>query len=381
MLILRRKDINMALDPLKVQMMDKILSEDASRPSSLPSSPTSSPSSPVGTKDWGLLNWAIPANLAQDIGAGFRNFIEQPNLQKNIDIAQRQSEEAMKVQDPEARKQMLAQANQTFIPTGKTAQETGQQFTPEVQQNPLWRAATSAIQIASAPGNAKAILNIPKNIANIPQSVSNVSRTIKGAGEKLAETKVGSVLSKYGTLERTGTTMEKAAEKGADINWNKVADTAIEEAKNESEPVKKLLQKYIKMYEPPAITTGPTGPGGTITGSSKIGPPTMPSLQALKTRTSLGNKVYKEIKFGPFDLSQKLPEDEAKAVDILRRTLSNQLKTSAPDIQTPDKVYAFYKGVLRGDAPQWAKRIVVSTIAAKVASGPLRELIKPFIRN
>lgn len=190
--------------------------------------------------------------------------------------------------------------------------------------------------------------------------------------------------------------MEEAAKAGADINWNDLADTARAAAKNKTSSVQKALDKLIAEETPtgtgeiPALTSGaPTevtnapglnepstyGYNGPLreptplsnnTNPLNISDPNLSSSQGLDLRKSLGDRLPSNF----FEkLTSKVTPAEQDAINILRRTVSTELKKAAPGIKTPDRLYSLYSRA-KGDIPTWATRIILGE-ALKHAAGNL----------
>lgn len=225
------------------------------------------------------------------------------------------------------------------------------------------------------------------------------------------------MLSKAGAYKN----MAKAAENGADVDWNLIANKARDAAKNSAASTKNALEQLIAEETPatqmnvpePApgispevdqinpgnqsdgsvafkrmggVKPGQEGPPGYLkdvtpapstqsdyngplrsptpySGNSDIanmadGSTNISSPQLLQLRAALGKRLPSNF----FEkLTSKVPQAEQEATDILRRTVSQHLKTAAPGIKTPDKLYSMYaKGQ---DVPTWARRILIADAA------------------
>lgn len=226
-------------------------------------------------------------------------------------------------------------------------------------------------------------------------------------------------IPKFATTGSTYKQIESAANAGKDIDWQSIVDKAMSQAKGKSVSVQKALGNLIAEETPSGSATLPesaipSGPGandinqinntlksdtgalfkrttpadfssktaGDLTGLEDVskspqelpqitgplreptpygGPndvnisnPTISSSQALDLRKSLGSRLPQNF----FEnLNSRVTPQEQDAINILRRTVSGELKKAAPEISTPDQVYSFYKKI-HGDAPTWAKRII-----------------------
>lgn len=120
----------------------------------------------------GLLDTVLgPAvNIAQDVGTGIRNQMEQPNLQKESNIAQDLETRASLEQDPQRKKSMLQQATQLRTGVSNEAGDIGKSFSEDVNKGVIGRSLQGATAIAGAaeiPGGISGVVKGGGNLINI----------------------------------------------------------------------------------------------------------------------------------------------------------------------------------------------------------------------
>ena len=135
-----------------------------------------------------LLGGAI--NIAQDVGTGIRGAQTQPTLQKNELMAKQLEDQAYSAKDPQTKKLLLQQANQTRQSISQEAGDISKSFSPDVQQNPLLRSLFGASQIAGTaeiPALSRILAGAPKKLVTklFSQGKGNV---VRNEAIQLAET-------------------------------------------------------------------------------------------------------------------------------------------------------------------------------------------------
>jgi hypothetical protein len=175
-------------------------------------------------------------------------------------------------------------------------------------------------------------------------------------------------LGKQGGQKGAAAEMEAAAAKGADMNWEDISSQAQKAVENRSPQVQKAMNSLLVEQQPTPSTIGSNyGP--------TIGPQTLTSPGALDMRRNLASRLSKNV-FGQLNIPAT--NEEQQAANILRQVVTKNLKTAAPDIVNPDKLYSFYSK-MHGDAPTWAKRILAGYATDKLVGekigGPSRDLL------
>lgn len=271
----------------------------------------------------GLMGSAV--NTAQDVGVGIRNIMEQPNLKKNEQMASEYEKQAMATRDMVQRKSLLQQANQIRGGISNETQNISRSFTEDINKSIPLRAVEGAVGIAST--------------AELPFAIASLLKT---------GVKIPGAVSKYGTTGRTWKTMETAAKKGKDINWQTIVDKARSALKDNSKSYREALEKVLTDRAPVAGTTE----------AGNVGEKVISSVQALTKRKTLGNELQKD-----FLGNLRIPatNEEQVAKNVLRRVISEELKKAAPNIKTADDMYSFYSKI-HGDLPTWAKRYVLGEL-------------------
>ncbi len=125
-----------------------------------------------------------------------------------------------------------------------------------------------------------------------------------------------------------------AAATGGDINYEDIANAARNQVANKGSVVKAELEKLISENTP--MPAGGAPPGNAAA--------TLTSPQALELRQGLGSRL--PANFFENGLSKILGGNNASerniAIDALRRSASDALKTAAPGTIGPSKLYSLY---------------------------------------
>ena len=140
-------------------------------------------------------------NVAQDVGTGIRSKMEQPNLQKNEQMAKQFEDQAYSTNDMEQRKLLLQQANQIRQSISQEAGDISKSFSPDVKGDVASRSFGAASQIAtllSIPGVAKGTLKVGSKILHPFRSVGQVraAAVASAQGKTVAGDKIISGLEK-----------------------------------------------------------------------------------------------------------------------------------------------------------------------------------------
>lgn len=191
---------------------------------------------------------------ANDIVQGATSAKTLPTLNAANSQAQALSESAMNEQDPEKRKQLLQQANQTFQQTSQQAGQTAGNFTEGVGGNPLARglgAATEVTSLAELPALLKSVVQVGKGglKAGVKGTKSIVQKVTGEAAPELDKSLLqeGTNLAKAGGNLRNSV-LEEAGKAGKTVDgttlanqikeWGRKAITAGEDAKTVTQQVK-----------------------------------------------------------------------------------------------------------------------------------------------
>src|SRR3990167_3225746 len=141
-----------------------------------------------------LLGGAI--NVAQDIGAGVGARGDIQAMQQAGQRAETFEQAASQEQDPYQRSQLLRQATQM-----RQSNQAPQNFSSEVNENPVWRALGAATQIATTaqiPAFLKSTANIAGKVIDPFRSVGNfrAAKIAEASGKTISGDKVISALEK-----------------------------------------------------------------------------------------------------------------------------------------------------------------------------------------
>ncbi len=173
-------------------------------------------------------------------------------------------------------------------------------------------------------------------------------------------------LGQQGGKQDAAQAIQQAAEKGADIPWESITSDAKNAASKYSPKVQQALNSLLYEQEPTA-----QGVEGDVLANQKL-----TSQQALNMRQSMSNRLSKNV-FGQLNIPAT--DEEQQAANILRRSVSSNLKQNAPGISDADALYSFYSK-LHGDAPTWATRLVGYEVAKRMGQslpflGPLLKVL------
>lgn len=324
----------------------------------------------------GMLHSAVTG--AQDVGTGIRNMIEQPDLQKNEELASQLEQQAMATTDMAQRKSLLQQANQIRSGVSNRAQDISRSFTNEVGQNNAWRALKGATSIATTADLAAqlptmALKRLGVNTAIGPKLMSStpvLGTTQLGPGSNLLQRgavhaahgfgegslvgigqggenpdmgQIGAygaggavlepllaalfsgLLTKSGVGKKLGKAYQTADEAGSQITKNDIITEAQKNLKSKS--AKKMVKKIINDYEADIIEKLP---GQQI---SEAYSPTEAWGVAKDISKSRGPSI--------FDYFTG-PSTEKQSSQALRRAISSLLQDTAPDAKFYNQLYSMY---------------------------------------
>ncbi len=284
-------------------------------------------------------------NVAQDIGTGINAQTAAPGMQKNELAAQALEVAASQTKNPQQIKSLLAQANSLRTGTSQEAGGISRAFSPDVTQNPITRGAEAGNQIAGAAGLVEMATKIPAILNGVQDAGSALLSRLTGTGAATAAPEAAAtttaaqpniIQSFLQNLTKSGVNSKitNAAATGGDINYEDIANAARNQVANKGSVVKAELEKLISENTP--MPAGGAPPGNAAA--------TLTSPQALELRQGLGSRL--PANFFENGLSKILGGNNASerniAIDALRRSASDALKTAAPGTIGPSKLYSLY---------------------------------------
>lgn len=125
-------------------------------------------------------------NIAQDVGTGIRSKAAQPNLQRNEQQAQSLEDQAYATSNPQQRKDLLANANQSRTAASGEARDISNSFSPQVQDNPIMRSLAGASEIGAAaevPGLVKGATGAVRKVLHPFKTVGDMRQAAITAAE------------------------------------------------------------------------------------------------------------------------------------------------------------------------------------------------------
>jgi hypothetical protein len=396
----------MALTDQQMQAMDKVSGIDMvamdKAASGTPTQPraTKSPADAFGALS-GPVNFLLGGamNIAQDVGSGMRNSMEQPIFHANEQQAKQLEDQAYATNDMQQRKSLLQRANQIRSTVSNEAGDISKSFSPDLNDNPIVRSLIGATQIAGAAGAPEAALNTAKTGIDIAKAIPQLPK----------------YLTKSGVAGLTENAASKATKAGQSIHW----DDLIQQARD----------KVIKQFGDNAATreafdnvTASRVPAGiedplaqtqlvgntnqvpvndlvkALLGELKTTPDKaispvdellsqsakpianaasdtlhMTPDQLLQLRRNLLNSYGKSILQGSTD--KGISALEQKIAGIVRGSVSKNLHNIAPETIRPDKLYSMYSkgGVWGGDVPHLLLKYLAAPAIAGVIGKPLTQ--------
>lgn len=180
------------------------------------------------------------------------------------------------------------------------------------------------------------------------------------------------LITKSGAANAMEQAATKATETGKSIPWDVLTNRikeAVTSKYGESTTVRRALTKFL----------GEQTPAGQL---PDISNPQLNPQDLLKMRRVMSTQI-------PTGYFSKLVQSltgqaaggsqlDASVANEGRRVVSTVLKDLAPEIKTPDALYSFYSKI-HGDAPTWAKRLIVTHLASELLPknmrGPLTDIL------
>lgn len=209
------------------------------------------------------------ARVAQDVGTAIRGKMSQDNFSKLEGMAKELEDKAYASPDNEEKKLLLQQANQIRGQISSEASNISKSFSSDVEENPLTRALSSAIEIggtAEVPGFIKSgVLMLPKAgkvakevvtkgpfgaVKNLVGSKRDAAaRALDEMGVTVDETKIAEKLINY--ADEAPISMRTAA--------RKYALEGIDAFSNSKATVKETLKKLADANEGAFLQSGQNG--------------------------------------------------------------------------------------------------------------------------
>lgn len=129
--------------------------------------------------------------------------------------------------------------------------------------------------------------------------------------------------------------METAVAKGGELDWSTITKTARSEVSNKGRAIKTALEDLIAQETP-----------------AKLGNAKLSSVEGWDMRKGLRDRLNVNY----FDTGAGKTVPGKKAVEILRRAVSNELKKAAPGMKEADRLYSHYKAYEKNPVTKYLGR-------------------------
>lgn len=282
-------------------------------------------------------------NVAKDVGAGLSAKKQLDYLDKREQEATNLEKQALATKDVNKKSYLVKQAQIIRDEIGESSKNITGSFSPDVDQNPLWRGLKTGSEIA-------ATAELPQIVSSVVKGVPSV---IKGAGKILTKP-AGAVKSviqyplKGSAGKAVGKLAEEATEEGAKIGWDKPLEEGGEVLVDEIK--KRVFEKFPATREirdafgklisslTPTPETEIVGQVGQAKNLPMIKNISLNPTELLKYRTQLqnswGSRIFNYMKGGS--------DVDMKVAGIARNVISETLHGIAPKTLSPDKALAIY---------------------------------------